>query len=153
METKEFIIILLLFFYSADQSSALPPDITLAALSSHAGSSASPHRTDGPRNEVAQLTRDPAGRDETSPQTTTITAFKGMVHSETGTNDLYEADLLTTSSAVDTSQDRNIPFVTTAGPGAPSSSGTQSMHACTVYTVMHVLLSIVIILILSFAEI
>lgn len=132
IETKKFIINLLLFFYSADQSTALPPDLTLAAVSNHAGSSASPHQTDGPPNEVAQRTRDPAGRDETSPQTTTVTAFKGMVHSETGTNDLYEADLLTTSSAVDASQDRNVPVIT-AGPGAPSPSGTQGKHACTVY--------------------
>ncbi|XP_038574470.1 soluble scavenger receptor cysteine-rich domain-containing protein SSC5D-like [Micropterus salmoides] len=66
------------------QSSALPPAHALAALLSHAGSSASPDPTEDPGYEVPQWTHNPAGRDETSTQTTTNA--DGSVLSETVTN-------------------------------------------------------------------
>ncbi|XP_035526931.1 mucin-17-like [Morone saxatilis] len=102
------------------QSSALPPVLTLAARPSHAGSSASPDLTEDPGNEVPQRTHDPAGKDETSTQTTTKT--EGTVHSETATNAVYKTHTLNKSSAVATSQHTTVPVVTTAHPATPSPS-------------------------------
>lgn len=89
------------------------------------------HLTEGPWNEVSQQTRNPAGRDETSAQTTIIARTEGTVHSGTATNAVYKAHLLTTSSAVATPQHMNVPAVMTAPPGAPSPSGIPktSLHA------------------------
>ncbi|XP_041804924.1 putative protein TPRXL [Chelmon rostratus] len=107
------------------QSSALTPALTLAALLSHAGSSASPDLTEDPGNEVPQRTPNPAGRDETSTQTAAVaTAIKGAAHSEseTATNAVYKTHLLTTSSALAPLQHTNAPAAMTAHPGAPSPS-------------------------------
>lgn len=122
-------------FYLAGQSSALTPALTLAALLSHAGSSASPDLTEDPGNEVPQRTPNPAGRDETSTQTAAVaTAIKGAAHSEseTATNAVYKTHLLTTSSALAPLQHTNAPAAMTAHPGAPSPSGNQDRPACTV---------------------
>ncbi|XP_078120670.1 uncharacterized protein LOC144526851 [Sander vitreus] len=93
------------------QSSALLPVLTLAALPNHAGSSASPDLTEDPGNEVSQQTHNPAGGDETSTQTTTITKTEGTVLSDTATNAVYKTHLLTASSAVATSEHTNVPVV------------------------------------------
>ncbi|KAE8291235.1 hypothetical protein D5F01_LYC10831 [Larimichthys crocea] len=110
------------------QSSALPPELTLAALLSHAGSSASPDLSEDPGNEVPQPTHNPAGRDETSSLTTTITKTEGMVHSETATNVVYNTYLLTTSSAVTTSQPvpADTPSPSAAADGLSSTPTVQS---------------------------
>ncbi|XP_076600145.1 uncharacterized protein LOC143328739 [Chaetodon auriga] len=102
------------------QSSALPPALTLAALPSHAGSVASPDLTEDPGNEVPQRTHNPAGRDETSTQSTTITTSKKGAHSETA-NAVYNTHLLTTSSALATSQHTGVPAVMAAHP-SPSAA-------------------------------
>ncbi|XP_029310116.1 uncharacterized protein LOC115023103 [Cottoperca gobio] len=99
------------------QSSALPPVLTLAALPSHAGSSASPDLTEDPGNELSQRTHNPAGGDET----TTITKTEGTVHSETATNTngLYTTHLLTV-----TSQHTNVPASPSAAAESLSSAST-----------------------------
>ncbi|TDH06253.1 hypothetical protein EPR50_G00129060 [Perca flavescens] len=111
------------------QSSALLPVLTLTALPSHAGSSASPDLTEDPGNEVSQQTHNPAGGDETSTQTTTITKTEGIVLSETATtNAVYTTHLLTASSAVATSEHTNVPVVMTS-LSAPLSAATDSLSS------------------------
>ncbi|KAM7378960.1 hypothetical protein PAMP_004545 [Pampus punctatissimus] len=114
------------------QSSALPPVITLAAFPSHAGFSASPDLTEDPGNEVPQQILNPAGRDETSSETTSITKIKATVHSETTTNAVYKTHTLTTSSAAAPSPHVNVSVAMTAQPGTASPSGNQDKPACPV---------------------
>lgn len=118
-----------LIFYFIGQSSA----VTLAALPSHAGSSASPDLTGDPGNEVPKQTHNPAGRDETSTQTTTVTKTEGTVHPETVTNAVHKTHLFTASLAVVTSQRTDVPAVMSADPGTLSASGNPDKPACTIY--------------------
>ncbi len=108
--------------YFTGQSSALPPVFTLSALSSRAGSSASPDLTEDPGNEV------PAGREETSTPTPAITKTEATVHSETTTHAAYTPHLLSTSSAVASSQHTNVPVVMTANSGSFSPSGKTNLQ-------------------------
>lgn len=91
----------------------MPPVLTLAT-----------HLTEDPGNEFSQQTHTP--EDETSSETTTITKMEGTVHSETLTNAVYTTQMLTTNSAVTTSQHTNVPAVMTAH------TGNQDEPACTV---------------------
>lgn len=118
--------------YFTGQSSALPPVLTLAAFPSHADFSASPDLTENPGNEVPQRIHNPAGRDETSAETTTITKIEGTVHSESATNAAYKTHMLTTNSAQIPSQHMNVPVIMTAQPGTSSPSGNQDILACPV---------------------
>ncbi|XP_070701636.1 mucin-7-like [Pempheris klunzingeri] len=98
------------------QDSALPPVLTPAALPSHTGASASPALTGDPGDEGPRWTPNPAGRDETSAQTTTRSLL------ETATNAALQTHLPTESSAVATSQHTDAPVVVTAHPSTPPSS-------------------------------
>uniref|UniRef100_A0A3B4TUY5 Si:ch73-344o19.1 n=1 Tax=Seriola dumerili TaxID=41447 RepID=A0A3B4TUY5_SERDU len=104
------------------QSSTLPPVLTTPALQHHAGTSASPDLTEDPGNKVPKWTHNPAGRDETSPETTTSTKSEGTVHSETVTNEGFKSHLMSTSSAVATSPHTDVPVVMMANTGTASSS-------------------------------
>lgn len=106
------------------QSSVVPPVRSLAALQSHIGASAPPDLTEDPGNEVSQWTHNPAGRDETSAETTAITNTEGIEHPDTATNAAYETYVLTTSSAAATSQHTNAPVLMTAHPDSLSSAPT-----------------------------
>lgn len=120
-------------FSFTGQSSALPPVLNPADLPSHSGTSTSPDLTEDPGNEVPKGTHNPAGRDATSTETTTITETEGRLGSETATNAVLNTHLLSTSSAAETSQHTNVPVVTTAHTGTASSSGNQDKPACTAY--------------------
>ncbi|XP_058505940.1 uncharacterized protein LOC131472582 [Solea solea] len=116
------------------QSSALPPVFPPAALPSHADTSASPDLTEDPGNEVLE-THNPAGRDETSTETTTIIRTKGAVHSETVTDAVFKTHLVSTSSAGTTSQHMDEALVLTAQPGTANTPGslssTPTLHSST----------------------
>ncbi|XP_040910835.1 mucin-5AC-like isoform X2 [Toxotes jaculatrix] len=113
------------------QSSALPPDLTPAALPSHAGTSASPDLTEDPGNEVPKWTHNPAGRGETSTETSTTAKTGGTVSSETATNAVFQTHLLSTVSAATTSQHTDAPVVTTAHSGTASSSAAADILSST----------------------
>lgn len=96
------------------QSGAPPPVFTPAT-----GASTSPELTEDPGNE-GQQTRNPAGRDETSAETSTLPLTEGTVRPETAT--VLQTHVLTTSSAALTPQHTDVPVVVTAHRGAPSPS-------------------------------
>lgn len=122
------------------QSSALPPVLTLAAFPSHADFTASPDLTENPGNEVPQQTHNPAARDETSAETTTITKIEGTIHSETATNAVHTTHTMYTthtmhtlapSSAAAPSQHVNVTVVMTAQPGTTSPSAAPNSLSST----------------------
>ncbi|XP_069579385.1 leukosialin-like [Brachyistius frenatus] len=111
------------------QSNDLPPVFTPAAFS---GTSASPDLTEDPGNKVTQRTRDPAGRDEPSTETTTIPQSEGTVRSDTMTNAVLKTNGFTTSSAAPTSQHTHVPVVApTPSAAADSLSSTPTVPSST----------------------
>ncbi|XP_062285152.1 mucin-2-like [Scomber scombrus] len=106
--------------YFTGQSSALPPVFTLAAFPSHADFSASPDLTEDPGIEVPQRIHNPAGRNETSAETTTITKIEATVYSESVTNAWNTTHTLPTSSPAAPSQHVNVSVAMTAQPGTTS---------------------------------
>ncbi|CAK6952157.1 mucin-5AC-like [Scomber scombrus] len=113
------------------QSSALPPVFTLAAFPSHADFSASPDLTEDPGIEVPQRIHNPAGRNETSAETTTITKIEATVYSESVTNAVNTTHTLPTSSPAAPSQHVNVSVAMTAQPGTTSPPVTTQSTATT----------------------
>lgn len=107
------------------QSSALPPVLTLAALPSRAGSSASPDPAEDSGNQVPQWTHNPAGGEQSSaPTAASTTADEAAVFPETVANGVCATCLSTTSTAVAPPQHTDQLDVMTATP-----SGEQAKHA------------------------
>ncbi|XP_019954526.2 uncharacterized protein [Paralichthys olivaceus] len=114
-----FVVLVLLLTGSSQtrgEGSALPPVFPR----SHTDTSASPDRVTGdPGNEALQWTRDPAGKNETSPET--ITRMEGTVSSNNVTDAAITTHLLSTSSAAATSAHTDAAVVMKAHTGAASS--------------------------------
>ncbi|XP_022049204.1 mucin-17-like isoform X2 [Acanthochromis polyacanthus] len=96
------------------QNRDLPPVFSPPSLLSHSGASASPALAEDPGNEAPQLTRNPAGSDETSYETSALTQTEGSVRpAETVTNAALKTHMFTSTPAAPTSPHTTEPSVLT----------------------------------------
>ncbi|XP_072220407.1 uncharacterized protein [Leuresthes tenuis] len=118
------LVLLLVSSQTRGQSRDLPATFTTATLLSHAGTSASLDPGDDPGNELPQQKGNPAGRDETSNEATTILQTEGTVHPETWTDAGLKTHSFTPRSTAATSLGTHAPISTTIPLGNLSTTQT-----------------------------
>ncbi|XP_008290217.1 putative GPI-anchored protein PB15E9.01c [Stegastes partitus] len=111
------------------QSHDPPAVFTPPGLLSHTEASASPDPAEDPGNEAPQRTRNPAGGDETSHETTTLGRTEGSARSEAATTAALQTDTLTSTPAAPTSPAEPTAHLSTAAAADSLSSTPTALSA------------------------